>query len=191
MCPNYCENELTISGADVEKVLAAIRDLESDDSDEHILDFDKVIPYPQKFKDLDQRSANYQAKINDIAKDDPEREAKLKELAAEFGVEPGTPWLHDGFNSGGYDWCVNNWGTKWSAIDVHHSSQGANNALIEFLTAWTPPLPVIEKMASLFPDHDFDLKYYEGGCGFRGHACWSTGKEKFHHQFDYSGPRGG
>lgn len=108
--PNFCENELTISGPDVERVLAAMRDLESDDPDEHILDFDKIVPYPQELKDLDQRNAEYQAKFFAIAKDDPDRDEKLKALADKYGVEPGTPWLKDGYNSGGYEWCIEQWG---------------------------------------------------------------------------------
>ena len=54
-----------------------------------------------------------------------------------------------------------------------------------------PPIPVIEKLASMFPDHTFELKYFEGGIGFSGHARWSEGIEEFHHQYEYDGPRGG
>jgi hypothetical protein len=50
---------------------------------------------------------------------------------------------------------------------------------------------VIEKLASMFPGHAFELKYFEGGIGFSGHACWSEGIEEFHHQNEYDGPRGG
>jgi hypothetical protein len=64
-------------------------------------------------------------------------------------------------------------------------------AFLEFDTAWSPPIPVIAKLASMFPDHIFELKYFEGGMGFSGHARWSEGDEEFHHQYEYSGPRGG
>jgi hypothetical protein len=64
-------------------------------------------------------------------------------------------------------------------------------AFLEFDTAWSPPIPVIEKLASMFPDHTFELKYFEGGMGFSGHARWSEGIEEFHQQYDYDGPRGG
>jgi len=50
---------------------------------------------------------------------------------------------------------------------------------------------VIEKLASMFPDHEFHLTYYEGGIGFCGQARWSGGQEQFHRQDAYSGPRGG
>ena len=64
-------------------------------------------------------------------------------------------------------------------------------AFLEFDTAWSPPISVIEKLASMFPDHTFELKYFEGGIGFSGHARWSEGIEEFHHQYEYDGPRGG
>ena len=64
-------------------------------------------------------------------------------------------------------------------------------AFLEFDTAWSPPISVIEKLASMFADHAFELKYFEGGMGFSGHARWSEGAEEFHHQYEYSGPRGG
>lgn len=118
MCPNWCENELTINGPDVEKVLAAVCNPEGRDADERLLDFDKIVPYPQEFKELDRRSAEYQAKFHAIPPTDPEREARLKILGDEYGVSPGTPWLKDGYNSGGYDWCCDHWDTTWNACRV-------------------------------------------------------------------------
>ena len=64
-------------------------------------------------------------------------------------------------------------------------------AFLEFDTAWSPPVPVIEKLATMFPDHEFDLKYYECGIGFCGHEHWEDGIEQYHQQAEYSGLRGG
>ena len=230
--PNWAENELTITGPDVQKVLEAIRAESSDDEDARIIDLDRIIPYPKHFKDLDQRARDYGEKFRAIANNDPKRQEKLNALASEYGVEPGTAHLKDGFNSGGYEWRCEHWMTKWNAIHTilttrpdpsralvpekltcaycktTHNTAGMKvlvcqqcgsplpdagplQTFIEFDTAWCPPLPVIEKLASMFSDHDFELKYYEGGIGFCGHARWSQGKEEFHHQGDYDGPRGG
>ena len=230
--PNWAENELTITGPDVQKVLNTICSESSADDEARTLDFDKIIPYPKIYKELDQRSHEYQEKFLAIGKDDPERQDKLNALSAEYGVEPGTPWLKDGFNSGGYDWCCENWATKWNARGISLTTRKDNSkeptrktaqcsfcktvhntehmtvwvcqqcggplpdsqpllAFMEFDTAWSPPIPVIEKLASMFSDHAFELKYFEGGMGFSGHARWSEGVEQFHHQYDYCGPRGG
>ena len=230
--PNWTENELTISGPDVQKVLNAIRSEGCEDEDARLLDFDRILPYPKQYKELDERAHEYQQKLSAIGCEDPERQAKLNALAAEYGVEPGAPWLKNGFNSGGYEWTCDHWGTKWNAARVSLTTRNDDSreyvlqsatcaycqtphntesmtalvcqqcgsplpvmrpltAFLEFDTAWSPPVPVIEKLASMFPDHEFDLRYYEGGVGFCGHAHWELGVEQVHHQGDYDGPRGG
>lgn len=231
--PNWCENDLTISGPEVQKVLAAIRSPEDEYEDERLLDFDRIIPYPEEFKALDRRNQEYQQKLSAINKEDPERAAKLSTLAAEYGAEPGAFWLKDGFNSGGYEWCINNWGTKWNACRVSLQAEGLDtekpagalatcaycqttqftsglevlacrkcggslqpnpipdSVLLTFETAWSPPAPVIERLASMFPEHAFELAYYECGMGFCGRVRWENGLEQSHHQAEYDGLRGG
>jgi len=189
--PNWTENELTITGPDIQKVLNAIRSVNPLDEDTQILDFDRIIPYPDEFKALDLRNVEYQGKFYAIDSDDPARQAKLETLGAEYGVEPGTPWLKDGYNSGGYDWCCDQWGTKWNASHPTLELRPDGSAFIAFDTAWSPPIPVIEKLAEMFPDHQFDLEYFEGGMGFRGQALYENGSEAYHDQGEYSGPRGG
>jgi hypothetical protein len=230
--PNWTENDLTITGPDVQKILNAIRSDDKDDEDARLLDFNTIIPYPQAYKEMDQRAREYREKFFAIAQDDPERGQKLEALAAEYGVEPGSPWIKDGYNSGGYDWCCDNWATKWNATRVHLTTRKDDSkppvqknvqcgycqtvhdttylqvwickqcgsplpdvqpimAFLEFDTAWSPPIPVIEKLAEMFPDHAFELQYFEGGMGFSGHARWSEGIEEYHHQYEYAGPRGG
>lgn len=108
--PNWTENELTITGPDVNKVLEAIRSNDIPDQDKRILDFNRIIPYPQVYRDLDKRAEEYREKFANIEKDDPDRQQKLAALGAEYGVDPGMPWIADGFNSGGYEWCCDNWG---------------------------------------------------------------------------------
>ena len=229
--PNWTENELTLSGPDVNKVLEAMRSEAIDDQDKRIFDFNRIIPYPQIYRDLDKRAEEYREKFANIENDDPERQQKLEVLGAEYGVEPGTPWLKDGYNSGGYEWCCDHWMTKWQPTNIHLTTHADSSkplhktstcpfcrtvhkteslivltcqqcgaplsdaepiqAFLEFDTAWSPPIPVIEKLAAMFPDHTFELKYFEGGMGFSGHARWSEGSEEFHHQYEYNGPRGG
>lgn len=229
--PNWCENELTITGPDVNRVLEAIRSENDPEQEVRLFDFNRIIPYPQIYRDLDLRAAAYQEKLLAIPRDDPERRQKLEALGLEYGVEPGTPWIQDGYNSGGYEWSCDNWATKWNASHVHlttfadpsrpmrktskcpccqtvQKTEGLSvlicrqcgsplpdaeplRAFLEFDTAWCPPIPVIEKLAAMFPDHAFELKYYEGGMGFCGHIRWDWGCEEFDHQANYDGPRGG
>ena len=49
-----------------------------------------------------------------------------------------------------YDWSLFNWGTKWNAYSSHLYS---DNNTIEFDTAWSCPLPVLDKLAELCYEH--------------------------------------
>ena len=57
--PNWAENELTITGPDVNKVLETMRSEAIDDQDMRILDFNTIIPYPQMYRDMDKRAEEY------------------------------------------------------------------------------------------------------------------------------------
>ena len=79
--PNWTENELTITGPDVQKVLSAICSTNPLDDDTQVLDFDRIIPYPEQFKALDLRNVEYQGKFFAVDSDDPDRQESLKPLA--------------------------------------------------------------------------------------------------------------
>ena len=78
--------------------------------------------------------------------------------------------------SGWYDWRVNNWGTKWDVVDVeitqpltiHDDEEDvapeSMNASFSFncWTAWSPPVPVWNKLVDLGVEVDAD---YQDECG--------------------------
>lgn len=47
-----------------------------------------------------------------------------------------------------YSWCCANWDTKWPACGVEYDG----NRAIKFDTAWSPAMPIFEKLAKDFPD---------------------------------------
>ena len=53
-----------------------------------------------------------------------------------------------------YDWCVENWGTKWGV-----SRFSCNENTMIFETAWSTPEPIFEKLSQEFPDDYIELKY--------------------------------
>lgn len=65
------------------------------------------------------------------------------------------------------------WGTKWVGYDL-----SIGESAIDFFTAWSPPIPIITKLAELHPDLIFRLEYYETGMAFRGivTAYWQDGE---------------
>lgn len=55
-----------------------------------------------------------------------------------------------------YVWNRLHWGTKWDCYDVKVSLQGEGLAEVRFDTAWSPPRPVVLKIAETFYDLDID-----------------------------------
>jgi hypothetical protein len=131
--PNHTQCHLEARGPDAD-LHAMMKLVKSDTS---FLDFDTVLPYPQKYLDMSK--------------------------AAEADT---TKQLKDGFNNGGYEWCCKNWGTKWNAYEVSTWSINSNHVEINFQTAWSPPTPVILELSARFPSLEFQLYSSDEGGGF-------------------------
>jgi len=71
------------------------------------------------------------------------------------------------------------WGTKWTGYDL-----SIGDTYISFLTAWSPPIPILGKLAELHPELTFHLDYHEPGMGFRGEATarWNDGEVSLNDQ---------
>jgi hypothetical protein len=63
-----------------------------------------------------------------------------------------------------YDWRCFNWGTKWNA---YYSSIDKENNAIEFDTAWSCPLALLDELAKICYEHNvsFDGKWADEDCG--------------------------
>jgi len=72
-----------------------------------------------------------------------------------------------------YEQRIDKWGTKWNGYDMFICED-----FIEFYTAWSPPIGIIERLAELHKNITFRLEYHEGGIGFRGVAIakWQDGE---------------
>lgn len=66
-----------------------------------------------------------------------------------------------------YDFCVNEWGTKWDVEPYEPITLSENgSATLAFDSAWAPPVNAYEKLEAL----GFSIRayYYESGMGFAG-----------------------
>jgi hypothetical protein len=181
--PNHCENDLYIHGS--KEDIDALLELMGTNKTPPEFDFNVVIPYPEKFKALDDelRALRDEVGWSEANKVFEERHGK--------GAQ-------DGYNGGGCEWCREAWGTKWNAYDVVRRDYGA--ACITFQTAWGPPIPVIEALHVKFPALDLSLEYFEQGMCFCGGLNLSTpgedaeegdtGRDEWHLE-GYRGHRGG
>jgi hypothetical protein len=115
--------------------------------------FKTFIPYPEKFAELDRKAKAHFDKTGERIK--------------------------DGYNQGGYQWCCNNWGTKWDIRkeDIILETTQGNIILISFSTAWSPPIQFYDKLIEL--GFNVYANYEEGGEGFLG--VYNNGEEDDYH----------
>ena len=154
--PNYCSNVVEIQGP--QHILKTLV--------EHRLDFMKIHPYP---KELDITAGR------EGADDSPEQKALVAAEESNLKKYGYKNW---------YDWCVNNWGTKWNAggdndamqVDFDEDVGNQGIALFQFDTAWAPPLGVLEKLMETHPELSIECRYHEPGVGFFG--VWTDGSDR-------------
>lgn len=73
-----------------------------------------------------------------------------------------------------YEWCCDNWGTKWNAYDIEilHTNPGTpdEECTILFDTAWSGVPTLMEKLSAEFPTVTFQYAYADedmgNNCGF-------------------------
>jgi hypothetical protein len=77
-----------------------------------------------------------------------------------------------------YDYCVNEWGTKWDVGADGQADIGPTGKTLtaSFDSAWAPPCVAYEKLLDL----GFEVRayYYEGGMAFAG--IWDNGSDDFY-----------
>lgn len=72
-----------------------------------------------------------------------------------------------------YNWNINNWGTKWDISDVYFENQAEEDSIeFSFCTAWGPPTEAFHTWAEQDGRVEFNLEYWEPGCGFVGSAIY-------------------
>lgn len=158
--PNYSYNSVQIAGpkATLERIAVALQGTSG------AFDFTKISPIPEELKevmnrgfnsDLPDPKANYKKTvINETLHQNtklrvgsllysPLTTEEVLELSNTYGAT----------NSHG--WVIKNWGTKWNAVDIKalgiDDRNGYSVLKYQFMTAWAPPLPVLEKIVDQFP----------------------------------------
>lgn len=133
--PNYCTNTLMLNEDSNDSILEVIKPYLGESGH---LSLEKIRPIPDELKGTTSPTP---------LDSDPKVQRMLVE---KYG--------HDNW----YDWCVDNWGTKWDCEVYHADEKG-----IGFSTAWSPPIGAIKTLAIL-TGKDFRLTYVEEGMDFCG-----------------------
>ena len=139
--PNWCSNYVELTHADDEMLQRAQKAF-----NEGTL-LAEFIPVP----------ASLQIVAGTVG--DPDEQKKLEEATAK-NIE-----LH-GYGNW-YDFCVNEWGTKWDVgADGQRNEIVGNTFNASFESAWGPPIQAFEKLEGL--GFTVSAYYYESGMGFCG-----------------------
>ena len=155
--PNWCNNTVEIYHSDP----AILERVRTSFNDGRLLD--EFIPVP---KDL-QIVAGCVG-----AKDSPEQIALEAQEKANIEKHGYKTW---------YDFCVNEWGTKWDiGGDGAEAQDIPGGLMLSFDSAWSPPCDAYAKLVDL----GFSIRamYYEPGMAFAG--IWEDGDDDF---YEYGG----
>lgn len=147
-------------------------------TEDRLFNFNGITPMPQEVKDLqpDYRVFDTQEEVDAYNKEWQDRHKNIIGVA-KFGAitrneeEKRTEKYGIYYSGGGifreraepaidwYKWALKYWGTKWNAYDVVYLNGSEEDEvygemLIKMETAWSPPTPILEKLAE-----DFDVRY--------------------------------
>lgn len=132
-------------------------------------DFNKLIPMPETLdmvsgsietlaieavvRKLNKRRYGFQQGYVESKMSDDEYDKRVKShgKTEEELLDLGLQYIANKVKYGAttwYDWCVENWGTKWNAYE----NEQIDEDTIKFETAWSSPEPVIAKLAKMYPD---------------------------------------
>ena len=153
--PNWCNNSVELYHEDPAMIERARKAF----NDGRLLD--EFIPVPKELH------------IVAGSVGDPDEQKKLEEdTARNLAVHGYGNW---------YDFCVNEWGTKWDiGADGNPAQDIPGGLMLGFDSAWAPPCGAYEKLT----EQGFRIRamYYEGGMAFAG--IWEDGNDDY---YEYGG----
>jgi len=152
--PNWCNNYIELAHEDPAMILRACDAMKRDEF------LNEFIPVPEDLKIVAGRVG---------ADDDENQKALVAQETANRERHGYATW---------YDYCVNEWGTKWDTgtqgYEVKPEADG--RVCIGFDTAWGPPIQAMEKLCDL--GFSVRLMYYEPGMAFAG--IWEDGSDDYY-----------
>jgi hypothetical protein len=63
-----------------------------------------------------------------------------------------------------YDWRIGNWGTKWNSYGYTENTT-FQDGKIKFLTAWSAPHPILQKLSEMYPDVKMEHEWADEDIG--------------------------
>lgn len=195
--PNWCENDLTITGSanELNRFIAAVEEIQDDETFKYQI-IAKLFPLPKELEGiispctvvpdedplLGERDEFFSSALSGYRRYISETENK--HLIETYGANN---W---------YDWQHVHWGVKWGDC---HTELGTLNLdykdyseiQFHFDTPWGPPDKAFIEISKQWPTLTFEDEYFEGGMGFSGGWIIHNGEMSDEWSSDYRGSRGG
>lgn len=114
-------------------------------------------------EELESVAEKFEQQLKDNKKDLFD-EVDYEDLGIKNLEELGNVYLNNIINYGTdswYDWCVNNWGTKWNAYRTYRNSDDE----VGFETAWSCPFEVLKELSKQYKDVEIDVQYADEDIG--------------------------
>ena len=177
--PNWCDNALAVTGTKWE----LDRFEEYVESDSQCFAFESILPMPDDLHKTTSPAHIVSAEEYDSI--DPKEWAEMCNPENPFKSKPITQEVSDRYKelygaNNWYDWCWDNWGTKWETddpkVDKYYVENGQKFDLLayEFTTAWSPPIAIVTELAKQFPTLELTLDWSEEG-GLAGNIRAKSG----------------
>ena len=162
--PNWITNILEVSGnpADVARLMKKVKGKRVGGEKPSPFAFDRIVPIPKELQGI--RTGSMKIGKTFFHEwyemgDDGAPQGITPEMQKELIKKTGAKnW---------YDWCCQNWGTKWNAC---HPGEPEVSKLKKrtdvtycYDTAWAPPEPVLRELSKMFPKVDFHLYWEDDG----------------------------
>ena len=147
--PNWCNNRVVISHEDTAKLEALVSAIKEGKFCNH------VIPVPESLHI-----------VAGMVSDEAEQKKLEEDTARNIAVHGYGNW---------YDFCVNEWGTKWDVDPYDPADVQIRNNTIEFGfdSAWAPPTGIYQALVE--QGFEVEATYYEPGMAFVGR--WYMGDD--------------
>ena len=177
--PNWCSNKLEISFNTEAELESFVQFLESGD-DSNQFDFNLFVPCPVVIRNMSTTHIPVKGgrPVPTLSYSDPAKKMPgSRGETLSFGIhwrDAERLTKRFGVNNW-YDWNLERWGTKWNASDAVVQDVSGTCVEIYFDSAWSPPEPVIDAMAKMFPSAHIEFSYMETGCDFGGFVFYDNG----------------
>lgn len=191
--PNHVKNIVRMEGITKLPLFKTEYD-EYEKRDVTSFDFNKIIPMPESLnmvsgsietlaieavnRRLSQRRYGFQQKYSQPQMSDEEYQQRIKshEKTEEELLDLGLQYISNKVKYGAtswYDWCCDNWGTKWNA----YSNEQEDEDTISFETAWSNPEPVMLKLSEMYPEATIEHWWADEDMGSNdGHRVYQGGQ---------------